>query len=815
LDFYTNVSLQGGRICAIGYEDGIRVQRQLPYEPYLFLPTTKPTKYKSIHGQPLEKRQFNTVTEVKQFIKTFDEVNGFSYFGIDRWVYQYIHDNFDETINYDVSLIKIAGIDIEADSEDGYPNIELADKKITSISYRLNQEKIVFGYGDYIPHEENITYVKCTDEEDLLRRFLAFWNTDKYMPDIITGWNIEGFDIPYLVKRITYILGPDAAKRLSPWNWLKEKEMFIMGKTIKMYQPVGICVLDYLPLYKKFTQNELSSYSLNNVCHVELKEKKLDYSEYKNLAGLYKNNHQRFIEYNVRDTDLVFKLEAKLKFIELALAIAYDAHVNIADAFTSVLLWDIIIYNYLANKDIIVPSPTNNPERSFEGGFVKEPLIGLHKNVMSVDLTSLYPHCIIQYQISPETFVDKLQGITVDKCLATEQFDDPQYAMAANGCRFRKDIKGFLPALMETQFAKRKEYQKLMKAEKDETKKVKFDKAQHAKKIQINALFGCLANCKFRFYDPNFAEAITLSGQLSIRFMADQVNTYINKISGTSNVDYIIAIDTDSLYISLDNLVQKYGAENPIDFMDKFGEDKLIPFINKKYEILSTRMNAYKQAMNMKRENIADKALWTAKKRYIMNVWDKEGKRYDAPELKIMGIETVRSTTPAICKTALEESIKIVMNKNEQDLQKFISNFKIDFFKAPFDEVATPKGVNNIEGYMDSVTLYKKGTPIHVKGAIRYNKMIQDRKLKTSIPIYSGDKIKYAYLKMPNPVHDTVIASPGFLPFEDVNDYIDYNTQWEKMFIDPLQHIISYIGWHTKKQDTMKGLFKRKSSCGS
>jgi len=809
--FYTSVAQLGKFIKLLGYEDGKRIKRSIPYKPYLFLPTQKETPFKTLQGQGVERVDYADVWAVKESLKRFDGVAGYNVYGIDKWIYQFIHDNYPGQIEFDKSLIKIVGLDIEVDADDGFPDMETANKKITAIAIRYRNKKVVFGFGDYTPHQPNITYLQCKTEKELLLKFLSLWNTDEWTPDVVTGWNIDGFDIPYLVNRLTAILGEGDAKRLSPWRCLRERSLFLKGKEVQMFTPVGIAVLDYMHLYKKFQPNQQSSYSLNNIAHIELNEKKIDYSEYEGLSDLYRNNHQKFIEYNIHDVDLVFMLEEKLRFIELVYAIAYDAKVNLNDAFTSVLLWDIIIYNYLMDRNIVVPQTAKNPEREFEGGFCKDPLVGMHDWVMSFDLTSLYPHIIIQYNISPETFVEKFDGFNVELLINGNNtaVGGMGYCVAANGCRFRRDFQGFLPALMELQFKQRKEYQALMGAETDETAKVKYDKAQYAKKIQLNSLYGALANAGFRYYDPNFAEATTLSGQLSIRFMAREVNDYMNKISGTTGEDYIIAIDTDSLYIRFGPLVEKYCTDKSkaIDFLNTIGEEKLVPFMAEKYKELAKTMNAYKQAMVMKRENIADKALWVAKKRYIMNVWDNEKKRYDKPKLKIMGIETVRSSTPQICRSALEEAISLVMNKDERTLHAYIENFKKEFFKAPFDEVAFPRGVNNLEGYSDAATIYKKGAPIHVKGALLYNKMLKDRDIKTWTPIYSGDKIKFTYLKLPNPVLDTVIAAPGFMPFKDLNDFIDYRMQFQKAFLDPLHAIINMIGWHSKKQDTLEGLF--------
>lgn len=807
--FYTSVAQIGKFIKLRGYENGKRINRSILYRPYLFQTTQTDTPFRTLQGQNVERIDFQDVWKAKEYLKRYEDVSGFNIYGMSKWIYQFIHDSYQGDIAFDKSLIKVAGIDIEVDSEDGYPDIETANKRITSIALRFEHKKLVFGYGDYMPHQPHITYFRCKTEIELLQKFLLLWNTEEWSPDVVTGWNIDGFDIPYLVNRITAVMGEDEAKRLSPWRCLRERSLFLKGKNVQMFTPVGIAVLDYMHLYKKFQPNQQSSYSLNNIAHVELNEKKIDHSEYEGLAGLYKNNHQKFIEYNVHDVDLVFMLEAKLRFIELVYAIAYDAKVNLNDAFTSVLLWDVIIYNYLMDRNIVVPQSAHNPERDFEGGFVKDPLIGLHEWVMSFDLTSLYPHIIIQYNISPETFVEKLDGFDVDHCLKMTGPHPTPHALTANGCLFRRDTQGFLPALMELQFKQRRDYQAKMKAETNDVARIKYDKAQYAKKIQLNSLYGALANGAFRFYDPRFAEAITLSAQLSIRFIAREVNDYMNKINGTENEDYIIAIDTDSLYICFAPLVAKYCSDKAktIDFLDTIGKDKLVPFMATKYEALAKTMTAYKQAMIMKRENIADKALWVAKKRYIMNVWDQEGKRHSSPKLKIMGIETVRSSSPQICRKALEESISLVMNKNESVLQAYIEQFKKEFFQAPFDEVAFPRGVNNLERYFDPVSIYRKGCPIHVKGALLYNKLLKERGNTVSVPIYSGDKIKFAYLTRPNPVKDIVIAAPGFLPFKDIEMYIDYHMQFEKAFLDPLHNIITMLGWTSKKQDSLEALF--------
>jgi DNA polymerase elongation subunit (family B) len=815
MDFYTHVSLHGTSLYVIGYENGRRVRKVVPCKPYLFISSNDTNNlYRSINNESLQRIDFKNTWEAQKWIDQYKDLAGFKYFGMERWIYPYIHDQWPGHIEFDAKLIKVGCIDIETDSEDGYPNIELADKRITSIAYRLGNKTIVFGYGEFTSKE--VIYIKCRNEKDLLTKFLTMWNTEEWIPDVLTGWNIENFDIPYIVKRVSQILGALEVEKLSPLRKIKTSKRYYRGKEFIYYHWIGINILDYLPLYEKFSQYEQSSYSLNNICHVELNEKKIDYSEYESLADLYKKNHQKFIEYNIRDVDLVFRLEAHLRFIELVYAIAYDAHVNLPDAFTSVLLWDVIIYNYLASKNIIVPQPSKKEKRDFEGAYVKEPLMGIQKSLVSVDVASEYPHVIIQYNISPETMVRKLDNISVDYCLEHDQFDDDGCTITPNGCQFTRDFQGFLPALMEEKFAIRKSYQKQMKLETDQDQKVKFDKAQYAVKIMINSAYGAFANPGFRFYDPDIAECITACGRMVIRNMERKVNHFINIASGTTDQDYIVASDTDSLYLNFDKVVQKYCREetNPIDFLDKICKEKLLPYIERESEKLAKKTNAYKQAIRMNRENIADKALWTAKKRYMMNVWDKEGERYAEPKLKVMGIEMVKSSTPAICRNAMEKAIQIILNKDERQFQSYISEFKKQFFAAPFEEIAFPRGVSDVDKFVDSVTAYKKGSPAHVKGCIIHNRLLKERKMKRWEPIYNGDKIKFAYLKIPNPAKDTVIAATNFLPFKDLNEYLDYNMQWEKAFIEPLNMIIKMIGWNTKKQATLKGLIRRKSING-
>jgi DNA polymerase elongation subunit (family B) len=721
-------------------------------------------------------------------------------------------------------------LDIETDSSDGFPDIEKADKEITAISLSRKGEKVVFGFYPYTPKDPKVTYIHCEDEYSLLEKFLKVWQSGRFLPDVITGWNVEFFDIPYIVNRITNILGKNAANKLSPWGILENRTIEFKGKEIETYTPAGISVLDYYHLYKKFSFTNQESYKLDHIAEQELGENKLDYSEYGSLHGLYVNNFEKFIDYNIHDTTLVDRLEEKLGFIELVFAFAYDAKVNFSDTFTTVRPWDIIIHNYLLDRAIVIPQFNKSTmDKSLVGGYVKEPKIGLSKWVVSFDLNSLYPHLIMQYNISPETLIGKeeffpgLQSI-IDGYAVIEG----SHAVAANGTKYRKDKQGFLPALMQKMYNDRSEYKKKMIAEKKKLETLekgteeyrqtqnliaRYHNLQLAKKIQLNSAYGALGNEYFRWFNFDMAEAITTSGQLSIRWVERHINEYMNKLLKTNNFDYIIASDTDSIYINLEPLVNTLGDKENIDIVkiiDTFCEQKIQKVINKAYEDLAIYMNAFEQKMFMKRETIANKGIWRGKKMYILNALDIEGVRFTEPVIKMQGIEAVRSSTPKACRKNIKKALQIIMNDNEESIQRFVQDFREEFMKLPFEDIAFPRGMNNLTKYRDSKEIYKERTPIHVKGALIYNNLLTKHNLERKYQsINDGDKIKFAYLKPQNPFHDTVISILDEVPSElGILKYIDYDMQFKKSFVDPITSILDVIGWSVEKTNNLEDFFQ-------
>ena len=840
MNFYTNVHLHKANILLRGYENGKRIQQEIRYQPYFFEPNKVyrergvETEFKTLKGEPVYKKEFDSVYEAREYLKQYKGVAGKQLYGLDNYVYTFINDAYPSDVDYDPKLIRLVSLDIEVDSEGGFPDIAEADKYVTAITLRSRGVSYVFGLKDYTVEKENVHYLKCKDEHELLDKFLQAWKM--LDPDVVTGWNIEFFDIPYLVNRIRRTMGDASAKRMSPWALMDQRTVEIMGREYTVFNPVGVNIIDYMQAYKKFSFAQQESFKLDHIAFIELGERKLDYTElgFETLAEFYNGDFQNYINYNIRDVELVDKLEDKLKFLEQIYAIAYDGHVNFNDAFTSVRMWDIIIHNYLLSKGIVVPmTDKGSKDSQIVGAYVKDPQVGMHKWVVSFDLNSLYPHLIMQYNISPETYAGQLEGITIDNMLdgiltapehmIQNDLISRNQTIAASGCLFDRDFQGFLPTLMEKMYNDRVKFKKQMLAAKQqyETNKsyevekeiARCHNMQLAKKIQLNSAYGALSNIYFRWFNRDLAESITKSGQLSIRWMERKMNAYLNKVLKTGEHDYVIACDTDSMYLDLgefvDQTCQGKSTEEIVKYLDGVCEKVFEPFIDKSYAELAKYVNAFDQKMKMKREAIADKGIWTAKKRYILNVYNNEGVQYTEPKLKLSGIEAVRSSTPSACRDNIKKALKLIMTSTEDDLIEFIANVREEFKTLPFEEIAFPRTVRGLSEYYDAATIFRKSTPIHVRGALIYNNMLKLRKLQNKyLAIGEGEKIKFCHFKLPNPAMSNIVSTPGSLPKElDLHEYIDYDTQFEKSFIDPLTNILQVIGWHYEKRVTLDAFF--------
>jgi DNA polymerase elongation subunit (family B) len=831
MEFYTSAHVWGDKILVRGYDKGRQYQRKVDFYPTLYVASNKPSQFKTLEGAYVDEIKPGTIKETKDFVKRYDDVSGFPVYGNTNYAYQYISDTYEDDVNWDMEQVKVFTIDIETRTENGFPDIKTANEEILLITVKDLQKKtvITFGYsptGDSFTNERSdVVYQSYTSELSMLKDFMIWWQQN--YPDCITGWNTDFFDMPYLIRRISRELGDTFANKMSPWGNVLERKTFIKGNEEIHYDIMGINQLDYLELYKKYTYTKQESYRLDYIAQEELGDKKKE-NPGNDFKDFYTNYWQKFVEYNIHDVELVDQLEDKMRLLELHLTMAYNAKINPEDVYSQVRMWDTIIYNHLRKKGIVIPAKSfSGKDAQFEGAYVKDPIIGLHKWMASFDLNSLYPHLIMQYNISPETLTSEKISVTVDKLLNQEI--DTSYAkrrdltLTANGWTYRKDIKGFMPELMEQMYANRSKFKKqMLKVEQeyqnDKTQKhllkdiSRLNNLQMAMKIALNSAYGAMGNQYFRYFDIRMAEGITTSGQLSIRWMANKLNAFLNKTLKTEGKDFVVAIDTDSIYLTLETLIEKVcegkTTEQKIKYMDKICEEVFQPFIDTGYQELAEYMNAYSQKMVMKREVLADKGIWTAKKRYVLNVHNSEGVQFAKPKVKVMGLEMVKSSTPAVIRDKLKESIDVILQGDQKVLHKYVMDFKKEFENLPVAEIAFPRGVNGIKQYAGS-PVYAKGTPIHVRGALLFNHHCKrfgiDKKYQ---PIRDGDKIKFVYVKTPNPLQEDVIAFPQVLPTEfGLDSYIDYDKQFEKVFLDALQIVIEPLGWKTQEESSLEDFF--------
>ena len=902
MKFYTHIAKQFNNLYIRGYEDGVRFKELVEYRPYMFITSPKPSKYKTLDGKYVDKYFHGTMRDTDEFVRSRGDVHGFQIYGSQSYEYQYLNDEYPGEVRYDPQLISVVTLDIETDSEGGFPNIKTADKALTAITIRKNDRAVTFGMQPYTPELDYVTYIECRDERDMIVRFLDVWRSEDWVPDVITGWNVEFFDIPYMINRISRLFDEKMARRLSPWDrWEQRRDPSVQDAVEYMNVPLGITILDYMALYKKFTFSQQESFRLDHIAFIELGERKLDYTElgFETLDEFYKGDFRNYINYNIRDVDLVYRLDQKMKLLEQVYAIAYDGKVNLIDSLTTVGMWDTIISNYLMKQGIVVPLKVRgNKPRQIEGAYVKDPQCGLHEWVVSFDLNSLYPHLIMQYNISPETLrgqmleydlavtarsVDMFLDGDLDRVRSPEEraqlfeniksetyglvdqsvydksevqaalkkaeyflsfekvrdvLDKHNLTITPTGCVFDKTVRGFLPTLMETMYNDRAVWKKrMLQAKKDyeknktrenENEIARCHNMQLAKKIQLNSAYGALSNQYFRWFDNRLAESITKSGQLSIRWMERKMNGYLNSMLKTDD-DYVIAIDTDSMYIRLGPMLEKIrpgkDVRSNVEYLDRACREIMEPFIDKSYQQLADYVGAYEQKMKMKREAIANKGIWTGKKHYILNVYDLEGVRYESPKLKMQGIEAVRSSTPAACRQNIKSALEVIMTGGEEDLQKYIREFKQRFKTLPFEDIAFPRSVRGMlkediydkktgklmqKSYNTGTLTFLPSTPIHVKGALIYNHLLKIRNLQAKyVPIGEGEKIKFCYLLKSSPLPTNVIATPGKLPKElNLDKYIDYETQFEKSFVEPLRTIMEAIGWKEgNEQQTLEGFF--------
>lgn len=853
MKFYTSVNRYGNTILYRGYENGKRIKKRIKFEPTLYVKAGSKTEFQTLSGEYVSPIKFESMSDAKEFLKKYDGVENFTIYGNASFIPQFIAHEFPNDIQFDSSIIRIHNIDIECDSGGlGFPEPKDAKYPITAITVYDNIEKTFYswGLGEFdttkAKLKENIVYRKCTSEKHLLTLFINFWANEFTSPDIITGWNIRGFDIPYLVNRSYRLLGEEFTKRMSPWERIEERTVSMMKNNIQIYDLAGVIQLDYLDLFKKlgYSYGTQENYRLDTIANVVLGEGKLSFEEEETLTKLYETDHQKYIDYNQRDVWLVSRLDEKMGLIDTALAMAYKAGVNYLDVFGTTAIWDQLIHRTLLQQNIVVPPNVEKFRDDYEGAYVKIPQVGSHDWVCSFDINSLYPNIIVQLNMSPETILHGQidSSVSIEAILSgykSTQAVESNASVATTGQLFSNSKQGFLPKIIEGLYSERVAIKQQMLAAKgeyevamtkaheytvDELAELKLslertintsENKQTALKILLNSVYGAMGNAYFRWFAMEIAEGITNSGQAIIKLAEQNVNGYMNTALKNDVIkDYVIAMDTDSVYLGLNDLVKKiYGdshsVEQTTNFLDKVCNRIEQDVFQDTFKQFTENTNSFKNRIVIKRESISSRGIWTAKKRYILNVIDNEGVRYANPKLKIVGIEAIKSSTPAPCRDALKSLFHIIINETEQKTQDFIASFRDTFYNLPLEEKAFPRSVSDVEKFMGPNGNFVKGCPINSRAAIIYNKMLKDCDVSHKYRVITNrEKIKYIYLKIQNPIRQNVIGFINVLPMEfGLHQFVDNETQFEKAFLNPAKVILDAIGWNAEPTSSLDNFF--------
>jgi DNA polymerase elongation subunit (family B) len=842
---YTVVATIGSKVISRARTtDGAPVYVEQKYSPTYYIPVAAHEASQATHhgfdGTPLIPHVADSIWEAKEWIESRKS----GVWGDIQCEYMVLADTYGaKDVPYDMDRLYIWNFDMETDSEGGFAKPDDPFQPITAITvvwrHMGKMGKVVYGTGAYTIKGDEL-YILCKTEEELLLRFLDDFRSAGDYPDILTGYNIQFYDVPYLVNRMKRLFTEDIWIRLSPFQRLADRKVILLGHSETVIDIKGIAILDYLELYRKFTLTQRESYRLDTIAHIELGRRKTSFKEVGSLRRLYREDHQKFIEYNINDTMLVDELDLKLKLIELVCSLAYGAKCNFVDCFRQVRLWDIMIYHKLrADKKQIPPRPeVHTSADQYEGAHVKDPLVGMHHWIASFDVASMYPHIIREWNLSPECKLPEMvTGLTVDALLSsavdTSDIKKRDVCIAANGVLTDRHREGFIPEMLKSLYDERIRFKKLQEdmdiaAEKEtdpdtkaafKRKSAAYGNQQKIRKVNLNSAYGALGSAYFRFYDRDLAEAVTITGQYIIRLVAQNINAYLNHLfPGTPDKtgfepagsvvwahDYIIASDTDSVYVQMEKVVGMMPTTATtvqiVKGLHNFCEKKIQPIINQTFEDIATYLNVHTSCLSMVRDVIADKALWTAKKRYIINMHVSEGKWFPKPKILVHGLESIKSSTPEIVRDMITAAFTLMMNGTEKDIWKHIEACEAKFRAGNFEDIAFPRSVNGIDKYEHKA----KGLPIQVAGALAFNRAIDRTNLSTTYEkVRDGEKIKFAYLKQPNPFFTHVMAAPyGCPPEWEIEKWLDYDTQFSKTFLEPMSVILKCMGWKTKHEASL------------
>lgn len=816
--------------------------------------TNSSTPYTTVSGVPLYRLFFNHIDEARGFVKESPSTDLYGTLNIERhWIAETFGGS--DPCPFDESLIRTCILDIEVESENGFPSVEQAQERINAIGLYNSETKsfIQWGMGELTtPHEYKTEYRKFVDEGEMLRDFVSVF--DEISPHILSGWHIEFFDIPYLVNRITRVLGETVVRKLSPFRKVYEKKTYgQFGKDEIGYEIMGVQVLDYLQIYKKFSGKNQESYSLDYIANVELGVGKKEYSQWGSLREFYKNDYTGYLHYNIVDVARVLEIDNKNKYLSQILFMAYNAKCNYAEVFSMVKLWETAMYNYCLSKNIMTPlKKSSDAVVNIAGGYVKIVPPGQYNWVTTYDAESLYPHLILQYNISPEMLLDKIDAITSYET-PSFKYDPvthnvlegrvptllPNQCVAGNGAIFRTDVQGIIPQMIQEMFNNRKKFKELMinaqkakeallvrikhegktEEHEKELKRLKNDESKYnnlqtALKLALNSCYGVMAQTGFFWFDTRLAEAVTLSGQMTIRRVGEVINEYLNRLLKTDNQDFVVLTDTDSVGVNFSSLIEKIGKgkdqQQIVNFLDRLSKNEIAPLFNDKLSLFARMLGCTANKINMKREAIADQMFVAAKKCYVINILDKEGVRFQEPKIVIKGMRAVKSDSPKVARDLVKETYKIIFKEGQKGMQAFAKDAEAKYNKYSLEDIAMPKSVSDVRKYTDKDGGPVKGTPQHVRAAITYNQMIDKLDLgKIHRKMVDGDKIRFLYLKEPNPFGSSVIGWSTSLPREfEVDKWVDRNQHFEKGYIAAIRNLTDHIGWDVFERTTLEDLFE-------
>lgn len=805
-------------IYEIGVDNGEKFIEKSHFYPVIYVTSVLQNSMKDLYGNSVRPIP---VSSVRKYVNEHEQE---FYAGDVSENLQYIRERYPNDIT-DIPEIPTACIDIEIETNSGKPDVELTENKVIAISiYESNTDKkTVLGY-ESLKQEHDFDYIKCKSEYELLSSFWRYILTNTI---ILTGWNINRFDIPYLIRR-SEKLHVDL-KTLLPLAKYEEKYITERGqiKPVLTYKIPGYAIYDYYDLFKKYNFDSQHSFKLNDIARKYLGKNKVEYTtSYKNLDLLYRDNFDLFLDYNMKDSTLVWELEKKFGYIKIALTVSYMCKINIDEVMGTIKSWDAMLYNKFMDIGIVPPRQKKEDGKKYEGAYVKTPIAGKHKWIITEDIASLYPNILISMRVTPYSILkDKIDTSVASLLKHGSDLDfltKNNLCLSACGNLFKRQDDPICNEV-EKIYNARVEFKNLASSEKDPIKKKKYKEFVQSYKILINAFYGAMGNQYFRYYNRDVARSISITGQYIIRQIGNDIDKKINTLLKTDKKEYVIYSDTDSVFVSLDDFITKYeNTKRKLSYQDKINlclkieKDIVKPSIDKSINLIAKNLNAYKNNLSMKFEKLADKVIMVMKKNYIMRVVYNDGELYEKPELVYKGVKLIKSTTPVVIQNDVDDIVNKLFNiDNENEFKDIMNEFKDKYKNVPIEELSIYTSLNDINKYKPKIkennVIWEKSTPIHVRAAWVYNLFILKSALTHKYELLKDcNKVRYFFLKMPNVFQSNVIGLPEgqIVPSElNIESIIDYSTQLQKIFINNFDSITKHFNWDITQRSVVAELF--------